>query len=114
MVTARLREIIADAPFQEAVLWQKRDSLAVVLRRLGRDRSADRRPRNSSQTATASSRTTIGFGPVGWASFVDDPSIVDVHARELTTHRECIEGCIDTLAEWINEDPDIRRGSRRG
>jgi hypothetical protein len=113
--SAEIRDLIACDRFQEAVLWQNRGAYHRAL--VGLREPFDGQPRNSQRRRDeelvasylqryAVKNDTIGFfGPVGWASFVDEGPAVDVHpGRSLLAQRNvyleswCFEEIARTLA----------------
>lgn len=117
IVEGRIRAIVSDPRFREALLWQNRESLAVITRRV-RDRlgSAGERRIAAQYVALhvqryAVKNDTIGFfGPVGWASFADLPEIAVVQpgAELVADRRVYFEGwCVDALVERLNEEPGV-------
>lgn len=107
-----VRDTLADDRFNRAILWQNRQAWHTGVRpllaaALGERRNKDRRRRealvaNYLQRYCVKNDTIGEFGPVGWASIVEDgPALGVAPGTELIAARSVhLEAwCIDTLAQ---------------
>jgi hypothetical protein len=126
---ARLRDIVADPAFREAVTWQNRDVLASAVDGLLAAGGAPSKERRREEVVArywqryCSKNDTIGFfGPLAWGELRDDGPALTQHSRglvrERTVHIEtwCLERFLQTVTDdpwlplgpWPEEDARIR------
>lgn len=107
------RLLLTDRRFREALLWQNRKALSSTARRLGDGHGSTGDRRNAAvfvgmlAQRYATKNDSLGFfGPVGWATLIDEPVAVDVRpGSTLLARREVyFEGwAIDTLAASLDQ-----------
>ena len=116
---ARLRQLAGDPAFLEAVTWQNRGALRNAVAKLacsdGRDDSTTRRRLDvvaSYWQRYCAKNETIGFfGPMGWATVVDDSQAVaqepgpDLLAER---HVRFEVWAVQALAHALSQDRDVR------
>lgn len=127
-VSVAVGETIADDRFNRAILWQNRQAWHTGVRPLllavpGERRNKDRRRRealvaNYLQRYCVKNDTIGEFGPVGWASIVDDgpalgisPGMGLIAARSVHLEAWCIDtlaqqpGTVECLRPWLAPRP---------
>jgi hypothetical protein len=115
-VDARLRNLLTNPRFREAVLWQNQPALALLDRRFRTGANADAGPGAAANLVAmlvqryALKNDSIGFfGPVGWST-VSERSEITPSRELLATRAVYFEGwCIDALAATLDANPLIKR-----
>lgn len=120
-IAAGIRELARDARFREALVWQNRAAIGLMLEPLlAAPIGATDSHTRQKEAAVASyaqrycvKNDTIGFfGPVGWARIGDGDAVVRVDPGEplIDIRRVHFEyWCMDALAVRLAEDPELRR-----
>jgi hypothetical protein len=119
-ISEAIHRLARDARFREALAWQNRSVLDALLAPTLATPVGATDARTRSREATIASyaqryfvkNDTIGFfGPVGWARFVDDDHVIHIEPGAGLVdvrHVHFEYWGIDTLAEKLAEDPELR------